>query len=263
MKILLIEDNVDEAQRCQDYFVSCNDVELIGVTGSASEGLTLAAKHYPDAIILDIELDEGDGLHFLLQLKKLNLPVKPYVLVTTWTSEHRTIQAMKNNGAGFVQSKFRPAYKEHGPEIVLGILRDMEPYFSCGADGVPVTQHYFSPMTLELLKREKISEALGRIKINRGNITQAYLVEAIYLGSEMLAGGEFAIDMENVIYPKMEEKFGVKRSAMEKSMRTRIEYVWRHVPQEILAHEYTQYVDADKSKPILTDFVGYYADKFK
>lgn len=263
MKILLIEDNKDEAARFQEYFCTRNDVELIGVTGSASEGLLLAAKHYPDAIILDIELDEGNGIEFLPALNKLELPVRPYVVVTTWTSEHRTLLGLKQNGAGYVQIKSKPGYSEYGPQMVHGILKEMEPYFvedTCESKG-KYPEH--SPGSLEELKRERIKDALGRIQINRGSAAQTYLIEAIYVASVSLANGAVSVDMENIVYPALEKKFGLARSAYEKGMRTKIEYVWRHVDPCTLAHEYTQYIDPQRSKPVLRDFIAYYADKFK
>lgn len=263
MKILLIEDKRSEVLRYQEYFATREDTQLVGTTGSSTEGLLLVQKFLPDAVILDIELEEGSGLHFLSGLDSLELPVRPYILVTTWTSEHRTLLGLKSKGVGYVQIKSKPGYSERGPQMVFDILKEIEPFFGCDEEGAQTMRQYHAPASLEELKREKISEALGRIKINRGNAPQAYLVEAIYLASEHLAHGGIDIDMDNIIYPQMHKKFKQSPAAMEKSMRLKIEYVWLHVEQKVLLREYTQYVDPEKAKPVLRDFIGYYADKFK
>ena len=262
MKILLIEDNQEEVRAFQAYFATCDNVELVGVTGSESEGLLLTKRYYPDAIILDIELEEGNGLAFISALDKLDLPVKPYVVVTTWISEKRTGMAMRDKGAGYVQLKSKPGYSERGPQMILGVLRQMEPYFGCGGSE-PSPIPLPPPTILEDLKRERISDALGRIKINRGLAAQTYLEEAIYIVSESLSGSVLLIDMENIVYPALEKKFRLGRKSLEKSMRTKIEEVWRRVDPETLCREYTQYVDPSKGKPMLKDFITYYAEKVK
>lgn len=116
MKVLIIEDNADEVQNFKDYFNEQNDMMLVDATGSLSEGLRLTQKHLPDAVILDLELDEGFGMQYLPRLHKMDLPFEPYVIVTTWTTENRTLLNLKNNGAGFVQIKSKPGYSEYGPK---------------------------------------------------------------------------------------------------------------------------------------------------
>lgn len=262
MKVLIIEDNANEADRLEQYFAAQPDMDVVGVTGSAPEGLDLVQRYYPDGIILDLELDEGNGMQFLLQLHKLVLPIRPYIIVTTWTSEHRTLQYVKDKGAGFVQVKSKPGYQEYGPEMLAELLREIRPYLgdSPAQDGrpAPVTE---APAQREEREMRRVREWLGRINISSGRLAQAYLAATICMSARYIREYGEVPGLEKVIYPEVEKKFGLSHGSLEKTMRYGVEHAWNHTDPETLAREYTQYVPLDKGKPLLKDFILYYAHK--
>lgn len=102
-------------------------------------------------------------------------------------------------------------------------------------------------------------EALGRIGITLGTFSQNYLVESILIAAKTEG---CIVDLENEIYPALIKKYKVTKISLEKAMRTRIESAWRHTDIETLQREYTQYVNPEKGKPELKEFIGYYANKF-
>lgn len=80
MRILLVEDDAMEREKLLACLEQAPDVKVIDWTGSMSEALHLTEVQRPDAIILDIRLDEGDGVSFLYHLKELDMIRRPYIL---------------------------------------------------------------------------------------------------------------------------------------------------------------------------------------
>ena len=63
IRLLIVEDNLEECQAFRDCIATMEDqIELIGVTGSSEHALRIVKDMLPNAIILDLELLEGDGV---------------------------------------------------------------------------------------------------------------------------------------------------------------------------------------------------------
>ena len=92
MKILIIEDDIDDCNRFVNCIKERKDIELVGITDSDTEGLKYVKLKHPEGIVLDLELNNStsgntDSLEFLLNLKKLNLNYVPIVIVTTHVTQ--------------------------------------------------------------------------------------------------------------------------------------------------------------------------------
>ena len=86
MKILIVEDDKAAVEAIKDAMSYTEGMQVVGTTDSATQGLKLVEAVNPHAIILDLELNEGDCLNFLKNLSTLMLNYKPFVLVTTNTT---------------------------------------------------------------------------------------------------------------------------------------------------------------------------------
>ena len=256
MKIVLIEDNEYEVKQFLQYCASTTDVELLGHTGSKTIGLELVKSHAPDAVVLDIQLEEGNGLDFVYELHDLALLHSPFIIVTTNITNESTLQNLRDHGAGYVQLKTQPGYFEHGPEMVIGFLRKMRPYFV----GVPRPTAAMEEPEMKERMRDQLINELGKIGIAIGTKSQNYLVEAILLQTDQ---EDDFVDMDNVIYPELCKMMHTTKAALERSMRCRIEATWRIVDIDTLRQNYRQYVDPIKGKPLLREFIGYYAKLIK
>ena len=78
MKILIIEDDINDCK----YFINCvknrNDVEIVAITDSDIDRLRYAKTLRPEGIVLDLELNNSssgnvDSLDFVTNLQALNL----------------------------------------------------------------------------------------------------------------------------------------------------------------------------------------------
>lgn len=262
MRIIMIEDDTFEVARFSKYIESVDGAELIAATGSASRGLALTLEMHPDAVILDLELSEGNGIQFLFDLFDSGISPRPFVIVTTWNESPSILQNVREHGAGFIQHKSQEGYRENGPGMVMDLLMRTQPYFYLENRGKEplAAKPAASAEEEDECKRKRISEALGRIGMEAGTTGHILLVESILYGSKEKSG---LIDMENIIYPILVKKFKCTKGAAEKAMRNRIESTWLTTQPSVLEQEFTQYINPEKGKPELKAFISYYASKFR
>ena len=115
MKLLIIEDDINDCNN----FINCakkrKDIEIVAVTDSDIEGLKYVKTKSPEGIVLDLELNNSvsgsmDSLDFLSELKKLRLNYEPIVIVTTHVNSKRTYQILHRNGVDLILYKDHPKY---------------------------------------------------------------------------------------------------------------------------------------------------------
>ena len=75
MKILIIEDDLNDCNAFKKCVENRQDIEIVGITDSDIEGLQLVKVKHPEGIILDLELNEStsgntDSFEFLQKIKK-------------------------------------------------------------------------------------------------------------------------------------------------------------------------------------------------
>ena len=121
MKILIIEDDLNDCNAFKKCVENRQDIEIVGITDSDIEGLQLVKIKHPEGIILDLELNEStsgntDSLEFLQKIKELNLNYEPIIIVTTHINSKRTYEILHRNGVELILYKNHPKYS---PEHVL------------------------------------------------------------------------------------------------------------------------------------------------
>ncbi|HLD27998.1 MAG TPA: response regulator [Patescibacteria group bacterium] len=99
-KILLIEDDPDQVELYSAKF-QMEGLDII-TAGDGRLGLALAAKDRPDLILLDIVMDDMDGLEVLRRLKQdkktANIPV---VLLTNLIKKNLIKESRELGAVGF------------------------------------------------------------------------------------------------------------------------------------------------------------------
>ena len=109
INILLVEDDIQDCKIIKDYVDARDDVKLVKIANSSKEAIKDIKVYVPDVIILDIELNngEGSGLQVLEQIKELNLDVKPVIVITTNISSKTVYTYAHNNGADLIFHKLK------------------------------------------------------------------------------------------------------------------------------------------------------------
>ena len=254
MKILIIEDDINDCNN----FINCakkrNDIEIVAITDSDIDGLKYVKTKNPEGIILDLELNNStsgntDSLEFLSNLKKLNLKYEPIVIVTTHVNSKRTYDILHRNGVDLILYKDHPKYScDH----VLNNFINLRQVASCKSTS-------------------SIEEA---IEDNESKISDCIYHELDLIGvTAKLKGRQYIHDAilyliqnednnTNVIQylTKLYKKSG---NTITNGIQNAIIHAWRVSPIEDLTTHYTARINYETGIPTPMEFIYYYKDKIK
>lgn len=254
MKILIIEDDLNDCNNFIECIKSRNDVELVAVTDSDVDGLRYVKIKQPEGIILDLELNNSttgntDSFEFLSNLKKLNLNYEPIVIVTTHVNSKRTYDVLHRKGVDLILYKDHPKYScNHVLNQFINLRRE------------PVTPTEKSIEALLEDEEKKISNLIN------------HELELIGLTSK-LKGRQYIHDA--VLYLIQNEKSDLsviqyltrvhKKSAttITNGIQNAIIHAWRVLAVEDLLKYYTNRVNPETGVPTPMELVYYYRDKIR
>lgn len=254
MKILIIEDDVNDC----DGFINCTknrkDIEIVAITDSDIEGLKQTKLKHPEGIILDLELNNStggntDSLEFLSSLKKLNLQYEPIVIVTTHVNSKRTYDILHREGAELILYKDHPSYSYDYVLNKFLNLREITP-----------------KKTVETLK-EEIQENENRISECIYNELDLIGVTAKLKGRQYIHDAIFYLvqnDGENVnVIQHLTKVYKKSGNTITNGIQNAIIHAWRVSSIEDLSEHYTARVNYETGIPTPMEFIYYYVDKIK
>lgn len=254
LNILLVEDDPDTCKNFKEYIDLTPEVELIEITNNSHRAVELTKEHLPDAIILDLELNEGsgNGLLFLQDLKNASLSFRPYILITTNNSSSATYEFARQLGADFIMSKHQSDYSEKN---VVEFLRMMKEGILGRHSNQPSDDQSTPPAepSLKLLQR-LITTELDNIGISPKALGYTYLTDAIIL---IIKGKTHGICSTLAV------KYKKTDFSIERAMQNAINKAWRTTDIDDLLVYYTAKINSEKGVPTLTEFIHYYAKKIK
>lgn len=254
LNILLVEDDLDTCKKFKEYVDLTPDIELIEITNNSYRAVELTKECLPDAIILDLELNEGsgNGLLFLQDLKNASLSFKPYILITTNNSSSTTYEFARQLGADFIMSKHQRDYSEKN---VVEFLRMMKEGILGRHSNQPSDSHSDPPAepSQKLLQR-LITTELDAIGISPKALGYSYLTDAIIL---VIKGKPHGICSNLAV------KYKKTDFSIERAMQNAINKAWRTTDIDDLLVHYTAKISSEKGVPTLTEFIHYYAKKIK
>ncbi len=254
MKILLIEDDVDECNNFIECVKKRKDVEMIGMTDSDIEGLKLVRINKPEGIILDLELNNStsgnsDSLDFLDKVKKLNPNYNPIIIVTTHISSKRTYDILHRKGVEIIMYKGHPGYSYNKVINQLISLREIKP-----------------DKTVDILKEE--------LQEKENKISEYIYEELDLIGiTAKLKGRQYTHDAilyliqnegENVnVIQHLAKVYKKSGNTITNGIQNAIIHAWRVSAVEDLEAYYTARVNYDTGIPTPMEFIYYYVDKIK
>jgi len=103
-KTVLIIDDSDELRSLLESILPYGGYRSIGA-GTGGEGLCLAAEERPDAILVDLELPDMNGLKVLEALARQNLSI-PTIMMTGYGSEGIAARALGLGASGYLIKPF-------------------------------------------------------------------------------------------------------------------------------------------------------------
>lgn len=251
LNVLLLDDDADSCMEISNYINQSNDVVLVAFTNNAATAIEYSKKFLPDAIILDLELHHGsgNGLFFLAQLRQLELPKQPYILVTTNNSSDITYESARQLGADFIIAKYQEHYSA---QYVIEFLRIMKKVIFSEKN-----RTNFNTTAIETSEQkdkrllQKIQNELYLIGISPKVIGYKYLMEAILMTIHK---------QQTPIFKTLGEKYKKTDSSIERAMQNAINRAWRTSDINDLLTYYTAKIHSQKGVPTVMEFVFYYAN---
>lgn len=254
MKLLIIEDDITECNNFINCIKARNDFELIAITDSDVEALNYVRLKHPEAIVLDIELNNSisgntDSLDFLQSLNKLNLDYTPIIIVTTHINSTRTYNILHRNGVELILYKNHPMYS---CDYVLNkflTFRDTSP------------KNALAVLKEELVSNEtKISDCiyheLDLIGITPNLKGRIYIHDAILF---LIQNPKSDIGVIKYL-SKVHHKSG---NTISNGIQNAIIHAWRVSSIEDLSIHYTAKINYETGIPTPMEFIYFYVDKIK
>jgi len=126
-RILIIEDDVDECQKFAKHIKTREDIELVGITNSSEEGISYLKNYQIDAVILDIELQygEGSGIEFIENLNNEKLKHRPMIVIVSSNIGENTYSFLHSNKVDHIFYKGQKGYSQ---EKVVNLIMSLLPY---------------------------------------------------------------------------------------------------------------------------------------
>ncbi len=137
---ILIIDDEPPIRKLLEITLQANDFKTVMAT-TAKEGLTLAAMHPPDLILLDLGLPDDDGQNVLAQLREWY--TNPVIILSVRSSEEDIVRALDHGANDYLVKPFRTG------ELVARIRSALR--LSQGAAHVPVQA--FGNLSVDLAAR--------------------------------------------------------------------------------------------------------------
>lgn len=255
MKLLLVEDDNKECEKFRKIAEKREDIEFIGITNSAIEGIKLFKKNMPDGIILDLELNagQGSGFEFLQKLKEIKINTRPKIVVTTNVYSDSVYDYLHENKVDFIFYKKQESYSVENVINTLLLLRGYTEN-SCNAT---TYNNEDDTETMKIIS-DKINKELDLIGISSHLQGRKYLYDAIlYLLSQESSDGKISINQYLI------SKYKKSSSTISRAMQNAILHAWRISSIEDLETYYKAKINYETGVPTPVEFIYYYVDKIK
>ena len=126
--ILLVEDDVNECSIYKNIAKNREDIKIVAITNSSIKALEELDVHKPDAVILDLELTdgEGSGFDFIEAMKLRPKNAIPKIVVTTNVHSTTVYDYCHNNNIEFIFYKKQKNYSRENVINTLLLFKDFE-----------------------------------------------------------------------------------------------------------------------------------------
>lgn len=106
LKILLVDDEPEARELLKYMLLGKKGVKVVGAAGTVDEAVKLMQKEHPHLVLLDIQMPEKDGFHFIEQV---HLSGKDPGIIFVTAFEHYAIQAIRNSVFDYI---LKPVHQE-------------------------------------------------------------------------------------------------------------------------------------------------------
>jgi DNA-binding NarL/FixJ family response regulator len=101
IRILLVDDHVYLRQGVRALLSSDAEFEIAGEAASGIEAIEMTSALNPDIVVLDLAMENINGLEATHQIRKIS-PSTRVVILSTYSREAYVLEAIKNGASGYV-----------------------------------------------------------------------------------------------------------------------------------------------------------------
>ncbi len=255
MSLLLIEDDELECQNYKNYIESIEGVKLVETTNSSEKGIEYFNLYVPEAIILDIELHngQGSGLEFIERIKEHIKEFKPIIVVITNASSNILYDKLHYEGVDLI---FYKKQTDYSPKLVISSLLSLRKIlyrYNNNKNNILKTE-------TKADKKEKLSikidTELNLIGVSPHLKGRKYIHDAI-----MYLFKESKNEQKESVFNHLANEYKRSASSISRVMQTAINYAWRTSAPEDLEVYYTAKINYNTGVPTPTEFIYYYYQK--
>lgn len=266
LRILLVEDDYEDQMSFKSYFSSMDDMEIVGIAAGCKQGLQMITDMQPDILILDLELQEGDGLELLCTLEEYPEKARPYTIVTTQVSSKVTLQAVREHGSNF---EFVKSIEGYSPLQVANYIRRVRKYLGYRAPAKAYRYPFDrdQPIDMDAVKR-RLREQISRDLSTMG-ITPNLLGNDEITSTLMILITEPTTKKRNLkdIFQIICRQYNTRPENITRNIKSAIETAWAIGDMDILKAYYPGAIHPERGNPSNKEFiytmVGKYASQYQ
>ena len=252
LSVLIVEDEESTCEELKACIEKDEGLKLAAATNNSYEALELVRMHLPNVIILDLELHYGggNGILFLHELRKIDLTLPPYILITTHNMSDVTLEQVRTLGADFTLTKYETNYSAQYVIDNINLMRHAirQKNTSKGLE-MPL-----SPADSDRKIMTHIQRKMDLIGISPRAVGYKYLVDAIFLTYKGETG-----NIAKILAPKYRKT----DKSIERAMQNAIKQAWTTNDIEELLEHYTAHIRSDRGVPTLMEFISHCVMKIK
>ena len=219
-------------------------IEVVGETGDGEEALKLAERATPDVLVMDLVLNQADGVEVLQTVAQRE--ERPKVLVLSSFARGSVAELAAAAGADYYMRK--PCRLTAVAERVRQLATLQETEESAGEEE--------KARNLENI----VTAIIHEIGVPAHIKGYQYLREAI-----IIAVGDMDVinAVTKILYPEVAKRFGTTASRVERAIRHAIEVAWDRGDLETLQKYFGYTVSNAKGKPTNSEFIAMIADRLQ
>ena len=221
------------------------DLEVVGATGDGQETVRLVREKIPEVLVMDMVLQNEDGLEVLRSLR--DLEIRPKILILSGFVRSNVAELAAAEGADYYLMK--PCKMT----TLLERLRQMSaPCAGNEGDG----RRSEREQSLESV----VTAIIHEIGVPAHIKGYQYLREAIIIAVEDM---EVINAVTKILYPEVAKRFNTTASRVERAIRHAIEVDRDRADLETLQKYFGYTVSNAKGKPTNSEFIAMIADRLQ
>jgi len=240
IKVLIADSSNDYRRLVANCLQNAPDMELVGSTADGLETLRLAQETQADVIVLDVLLENHDGLDVLRRIKELGLNVS-CIVVFAFYQDSMISEAARLGTSYLLRKPF-------GVQTLMEKIRR-----------VAKAKHIETALLPDLgyfeLEVTRVLRELGAPAHMKGYRFLRYGIALVMLDIKFLDA------VTGKLYPSIGEKFDATGEQVERCIRNVIGATWDQRDSKVLQKFFGYTVSKRRGKPTNSEFIAMIADR--